>query len=48
MMIYVTYYQDYDEVQLIEAFRSKEAAVKAIATYPDDSDCYRIEEVTLH
>lgn len=48
MTIYVTYYQVYGEVWLMGAFRSKEAAAKAIATYPDDSDCYWMEEVTLH
>lgn len=48
MAIYVTYYQDYDDVWIMDAFRSKEDAKTAIENYPDDSDYYRIEEVTLY
>ena len=48
MIIYVTYYQVYDDIWLMDAFRSKEQAEKAIESYPDDSDCYESEEVVLH
>ena len=48
MIIYVTYYQVNDDIWLMDAFRSKEQAEKAIGSYPDDSDCYEIEEVVLH
>lgn len=48
MTIYVIYYQNYDDVWLMDAFRSREAAKKAVESYPDDSDYYCIEEVTLH
>lgn len=45
--IYVTYYQDYDDVWLMDAFYSKEAAEQAIEEYPGDSDYYRIEDIPL-
>lgn len=48
MKIYVTYYQYYDDVWLMDAFRSKEEAERAIESYPDDSDLYQIEEADLH
>ena len=45
--IYVTYYQDYDDVWLMDAFYSKEAAEQAIEDYPDVSGYYQIEEIPL-
>lgn len=48
MKIYVTYYQDYDDVWLMDAFRSKKDAERAIESYPDDFDYYEIEELELH
>lgn len=48
MTIYVTYYQSYEGVYLMDAFHSKKEAEEAIGSYPDDSDCYKVEEVTLH
>lgn len=48
MTIYVTYYQSYEEIELMGAFHSEEDAEEAIKDYPDDSDYYRIEEVTLY
>lgn len=45
--IYVTYYQDYDDVWLMDAFYSKEAAEQAIEYYPDVSGYYQIEEIPL-
>ena len=47
MTIYVVYYQVYDDVWIMDTFRSKEAAETAIKNYPDDSDCYVIEETNL-
>ena len=46
--IYVVYYQEYDDVWMMDAFRSKEDAEEAIESYPDDSDYYQIEEVDLY
>lgn len=48
MTIYVTYYQSYDDVWLMDAYHSKEDAEEAIESYPDDSGYYRIEEVQLY
>ena len=47
MIIYVVYYQVYDDVWIMDAFRSKKAAETAIENYPDDSDCYVIKETNL-
>lgn len=41
------YLDVYDDVWIMGAFRSKEAAETAIENYPDDSDCYVIEETNL-
>lgn len=48
MTIYVVYYQEYDDVWIMDAFHSKEDAENAIENYPDDNDYYRIEETELY
>lgn len=46
--IYVLYYQEYDDVQIMEAFRSRNDAQEALEKEYVDDGTFMIEKVELH
>lgn len=46
--IYVLYYQEYDDVRIMEAFRSRNDAQEALEKEYVDDGTFMIEKVELH
>ena len=46
--IYVLYYQEYDDVRIMEAFRSRNDAQEALEKEYVDDGTFMIERVELH